>query len=138
MGRNKTVTDHWYCFARDHPFAGRTGGCYIDATMGKGNDTLFLCELAGEKWEGTLHLISTGSALDATRELLRTHTEKSSRAELILTGMSIWTGMQWKRVQMICFNFRISSAGIISLQIQDHQDQHRGIGKVSAYWKHVV
>ena len=25
------------------------GGYYIDATMGKGNDTLFLCELAGEK-----------------------------------------------------------------------------------------
>ena len=23
-------------------------GFYIDATMGKGNDTLFLCELAGE------------------------------------------------------------------------------------------
>lgn len=24
------------------------GGFYIDATMGKGNDTLFLCGLAGE------------------------------------------------------------------------------------------
>lgn len=25
------------------------GGFYIDATMGKGKDTLFLCGLAGEK-----------------------------------------------------------------------------------------
>ena len=29
----------------------RTGGLYIDATMGKGNDTLMLCELAGEAGE---------------------------------------------------------------------------------------
>ena len=26
----------------------RQGGYYIDATMGNGNDTLFLCELAGD------------------------------------------------------------------------------------------
>lgn len=26
-----------------------TGGTYIDATMGNGHDTLFLCELAGKE-----------------------------------------------------------------------------------------
>ena len=44
-------------------------GFYIDATMGKGNDTLFLCELAGEKGH-VLAMDIQEEAICATRELL--------------------------------------------------------------------
>ena len=44
----------------------------IDATMGKGNDTLFLCELAGEKGK-VLAFDIQQEALDVTKELLKTH-----------------------------------------------------------------
>ena len=54
------------------------GGCYIDATMGKGNDTLFLCELAGENGK-VLAFDIQQEALDATRRITKGHTEKSNR-----------------------------------------------------------
>ena len=47
-------------------------GYYIDATMGNGNDTLFLCELAGE----TGHVLAFDiqeEAVTATSALLKTH-----------------------------------------------------------------
>lgn len=80
------------------------GGFYIDATMGKGNDTLFLCRLAGE----------TGRVLafDIQEEALL-HTEKllkdcglRQRAELILDGhehMENYAGDE--TADVICFNF---------------------------------
>ena len=65
---------------------------------GKGNDTLFLCELAGENGK-VLAFDIQQEALDATRELLRTH-GKEQQAELILDGHEHMGRMQWKRVQM--------------------------------------
>ena len=55
MGRIKQSQITYWCHEIIRSQA-EAGGCYIDATMGKGNDTLFLCELAGEM-ERYLHLI---------------------------------------------------------------------------------
>lgn len=56
MGRIKQSQITYWCHEIIRSQA-EAGGCYIDATMGKGNDTLFLCELAREKMERYLHLI---------------------------------------------------------------------------------
>ena len=80
------------------------GGYYIDATMGKGNDTLFLCELAGEKGK-VLAFDIQQEALDVTKELLKTH-GKEMQAELILDGhehMDRYAGKE--SADVICFNF---------------------------------
>ena len=79
-------------------------GLYIDATMGKGNDTAFLCELAGEAGKVYAFDIQE-AALDATRIKL---TEKAflKRAELILDGhenMQNYVGKE--TADVICFNF---------------------------------
>ena len=47
MGRMKQSQITYWCHEIIRSQA-EEGGYYIDATMGKGNDTLFLCELAGE------------------------------------------------------------------------------------------
>ncbi len=46
-----------------------TGGNYIDATMGNGNDTLFLCRMAGKTGHVTAFHIQQ-QALEATEKLL--------------------------------------------------------------------
>ena len=56
MGRMKQSQITYWCHEIIRSQA-EEGGYYIDATMGKGNDTLFLCELAGEKRKRYLHLI---------------------------------------------------------------------------------
>ena len=92
------------------------GGYYIDATMGKGNDTLFLCELAGENGK-VLAFDIQQEALDATRELLRTH-GKEQQAELILDGHEHMDRYAMEEsTDVICFNSDIFQAGIISLQL---------------------
>ena len=83
MGRIKQSQITYWCHEIIRSQA-EAGGCYIDATMGKGNDTLFLCELAGENGK-VLAFDIQQEALDATRELLRTH-GKEQQAELILDG----------------------------------------------------
>ena len=45
MGKKSQIT--YWCHEIIRAQAAR-GGIYIDATMGKGNDTLLLCELAGD------------------------------------------------------------------------------------------
>ena len=70
MGRIKQSQITYWCHEIIRSQA-EAGGCYIDATMGKGNDTLFLCELAGENGK-VLAFDIQQEALDATRELLRT------------------------------------------------------------------
>lgn len=57
------------------------GGFYIDATMGKGNDTLFLCELAKEKGK-VLAFDIQKDALIQTEALLKKH-GVYERAELL-------------------------------------------------------
>ena len=83
MGRMKQSQITYWCHEIIRSQA-EEGGYYIDATMGKGNDTLFLCELAGENGK-VLAFDIQQEALDATRELLRTH-GKEQQAELILDG----------------------------------------------------
>lgn len=79
-------------------------GLYIDATMGKGADTAFLCELAGEQG----HVIAFDIqevALDYTKKRLENE-NLIGRAELILDGhehMARYAGE--KTVDLICFNF---------------------------------
>lgn len=80
------------------------GGLYIDATMGKGNDTLMLCELAGEVGEVFAFDIQ-GQAVDATRALLEKH-DVIAKYHLILDGHENMDHyVQPGAVDVICFNF---------------------------------
>lgn len=79
-------------------------GFYIDATMGNGGDTLFLCELAGRKGR-VLAFDIQEAALGKTAEVLREH-GYGDRAELILDGhehMDRYAGEG--SADVICFNF---------------------------------
>ena len=80
------------------------GGNYIDATMGKGNDTLLLCRLAGEHGHVTAFDIQE-KALDYTRALLAEQ-GVSGRADLILDGHEHMAEYaEPESVDLICFNF---------------------------------
>ena len=70
-------------------------GLYIDATMGKGGDTAFLCRLAGENGH-VLAFDVQEKALHLTKERL-TKEELADRAELYLCGHE---NMQEKRLWM--------------------------------------
>lgn len=79
-------------------------GLYIDATMGKGGDTVFLCRLAGENGH-VLAFDVQEEALHLTKERL-TKEELADRAELCLCGhehMAEYAGEE--TVDVICFNF---------------------------------
>lgn len=79
-------------------------GFYIDATMGNGCDTLFLCELAGEKGR-VLAFDIQEAALQKTAELLREHGVED-RAKLVRDGherMDSYAGEE--SADVICFNF---------------------------------
>ena len=79
--KNSQIT-HW-CHEIIKSQAPR-GGFYIDATMGKGNDTAFFCELAGE--DGAVLAFDVQiKAIEATAALL---IEKGlvDRATLIMDG----------------------------------------------------
>ena len=80
------------------------GGFYIDATMGNGSDTLFLCELAGVAGR-VLAFDIQDAALQKTAEVLKEHGYEE-RAELIHDGhehMDLYAGEEFADV--ICFNF---------------------------------
>lgn len=80
------------------------GGFYIDATMGKGNDTRMLCELAGEEGQ-VLAFDIQEKALQATEELLR-NSGFSKRARLILDGHEHMDQYaEAGTADVICFNF---------------------------------
>ncbi len=130
MGRIKQSQITYWCHEIIRSQA-EAGGCYIDATMGKGNDTLFLCELAGENGK-VLAFDIQQEALDATRELLRTH-GKEQQAELILDGHEHMDRYAMEEsTDVICFNFGYLPGG-------DHKtcnyipDQHRGNRKRSRH-----
>lgn len=80
------------------------GGFYIDATMGNGNDTLFLCELAGK--EGSVLAFDIQEkALEATKALLDSR-GYSNRARLVKDGhenMDLYA--KPLSADVICFNF---------------------------------
>lgn len=80
------------------------GGSYIDATMGKGNDTLLLCELAGA--EGHVFAFDIQEkALEYTKKLLEKHCA-AGRAKLILDGHEHMAQyVKAESIDLICFNF---------------------------------
>lgn len=80
------------------------GGVYVDATMGNGNDTLFLCELAGEAGKVFAFDIQE-EAIHATAEKLR-ESGYGKRAALILEGhehMDLY--LKPETADAVCFNF---------------------------------
>lgn len=82
----------------------QAGGFYIDATMGKGNDTLMLCRLAGNAGR-VLAFDIQEEALRITEERLKEQ-GMSHLAELILDGhehMDRYAGAE--SADVICFNF---------------------------------
>lgn len=80
------------------------GGLYIDATMGNGNDTLMLCELAGELGEVFAFDIQR-QAVEATKTLLEQH-HVTTNYHLILDGHENMDHyVQESTADVICFNF---------------------------------
>ena len=81
-----------------------TGGFYIDATMGKGNDTLLFCEMAGQDGK-VLAFDVQEMALETTRKRLEEYGVED-RSELILNGhehMDEYADPE--TADVICFNF---------------------------------
>ena len=81
-----------------------SGGTYIDATMGNGHDTLFLCQMAGDKGSVWAFDIQK-QALEATKALLAEH-GYGKNAYLIKDGhenMDRYLAPQ--TADVICFNF---------------------------------
>ncbi|MGN1132930.1 MAG: tRNA (mnm(5)s(2)U34)-methyltransferase [Oscillospiraceae bacterium] len=79
-------------------------GIYIDATMGNGNDTLFLCELAGEIGKVTAFDIQK-TAFENTEKLLKKN-NMFERAKLIMDGHeNIDKYFAENSADVICFNF---------------------------------
>ena len=79
-----------------------TGGTYIDATMGNGHDTLFLCELTGARGEVMAFDIQP-QALEKTATLLAEH---ECMAELVLDSHSNMADyMSEGSAACIMFNF---------------------------------
>lgn len=79
------------------------GGFYIDATMGKGNDTAFLCQLAGDMGR-VLAFDIQEEALNMTRErLMQEHLE--DRATLVQDGHEhMKKYVENESADVICFN----------------------------------
>lgn len=81
-----------------------TEGTYIDATMGNGNDTLFLCRLAGENGHVWAFDIQE-AAVASTTELLSGHGCLSA-ATLIKDGHeNMDRYLSRASADVICFNF---------------------------------
>lgn len=79
----------------------KEGDCCIDATMGKGNDTLFLCRMAGKNGRVAAFDIQQ-TALDLTREKLEMN---GCRAELFLKSHELMEeDFDLETVQCIMFN----------------------------------
>lgn len=90
------------------------GGIYIDATMGNGQDTLFLCRLAGERGK-VLAFDIQEQALKATDKLLREYRMRE-KAHLYLESHVYMEGYAEKEsVDGIFFNFGYLPGGDHSL-----------------------
>ena len=139
MGRMKQSQITYWCHEIIRSQA-EEGGYYIDATMGKGNDTLFLCELAGEKGK-VLAFDIQQEALDVTKELLKTHGKEMQayvhdHPELILDGhehMDRYAGKE--SADVICFNFGYLPGGDHNLATT-YRTSIEAIGKGLGILKH--
>ncbi len=90
------------------------GGIYIDATMGNGHDTLFLCEMAGENGKVLAFDIQKLAIENTRKRLKKQGVEK--RAQLILDSHVNMTQYQAEdTVDGICFNFGYLPGGDHSL-----------------------
>nr|WP_294493278.1 class I SAM-dependent methyltransferase [uncultured Mediterraneibacter sp.] len=79
-------------------------GIYVDATMGNGKDTLFLCRLAGTEGHVWAFDIQT-QALETTKALL-SENDCIQRATLILDGHeNMDRYLSSETADAICFNF---------------------------------
>lgn len=80
----------------------KTGDTVVDATMGNGNDTAFLCELVGE--EGRVYAFDIQEdAISTTKERL-TELNYEDRAELIYDGHENIDKYVSEKVKLIIFN----------------------------------
>jgi len=102
---------------------GKHGGIYVDATMGNGNDTLFLCELAGK--EGKVYAFDIQKcALDNTKQLLDNH-QLSERATLILDSHAhMEQYLEPDSIDIICFNFGYLPGGSHNICTQADTSLH--------------
>ena len=92
----------------------KKGGIYIDATMGNGHDTLFLCEMAGDTGR-VLAFDIQNQAIEHTQKRLQEHGVED-RAQLILeshTNMAKY--LDRETADVICFNFGYLPGGDHSL-----------------------
>lgn len=112
--RRSQITDWCHEIIRSQA---KSGGIYVDATMGNGNDTLFFCEMAGESGKVFAFDIQE-AALDATEKRLKGHgiTDQISRISdgelctdrisLILDGHEHMDRyIEKESVDVVCFNF---------------------------------
>ncbi len=82
----------------------KEGGRYIDATMGNGHDTLFLCGIAGENGQVTAFDIQE-QALEHTRALLDSY-GIGKNVRLVLDGHEHMAKYEEPgTVSLVCFNF---------------------------------
>ncbi len=99
--KNSQIT-HW-CHEIIRSQAPR-GGFYIDATMGKGNDTMFFCELAGENGE-VLAFDVQKEAIEMTAGLLIKN-NLAGNAKLVLDGHEkMCKYAEPETADVVCFNF---------------------------------
>ncbi len=82
----------------------KPGGIYVDATMGNGHDTLFLCRMAGT--EGHVYAFDIQTmAEENTRKRLE-EAGLAERATLILDGhQNMRSYLENLEPDLICFNF---------------------------------
>jgi len=112
-----------------------TGGNYIDATMGNGNDTLFLCRMAGKTGHVTAFDIQQ-QALEATEKLLEENGVRE-RASLILdshTNMGLY--QQKETVDGIFFNFGYLPGGDHMLAGKQYEGHFKRSGAAEKRWCH--
>ena len=105
MGKKSQIT--YWCHEIIRAQAAR-GGIYIDATMGKGNDTLLLCELAGDAGKVIAFDIQK-MALEETEKLLKKENKIEQMGERVRLIQASHQYMDQyvnpESVDVICFNF---------------------------------
>lgn len=80
----------------------KRGDVVVDATMGNGNDTIFLCELVGE--EGTVYSFDIQkNAIENTKENLKSNNIRG-QVELILDGHENIDKYIKEKVKLVMFN----------------------------------
>lgn len=109
--KQSQITNWCHCIIRSQA---APGGLYIDATMGNGNDTLFLCQLAGENGHVWAFDIQQ-TALENTETLLAAH-NCSASATLIKDGhQHMDQYFSSESIDVVCFNFGYLPGGSHSL-----------------------